>query len=499
MKFSIRYKFAIGFLLIFCISFNCITIFVQNAVMKNNEKIISDEFLDSQRDLDVYLNQYVIINKITNDTNSFDNYCEKIGLAVNSKINDRIMIYSCGGNLMYDSDYNNGNLYLNDGTVINDDFSDLNIAINGQSSYKIININGVYKTVFSKPLYINNNLVGILRYTKDYTDLFQNSNSMILEIKLFMLIVFLILFIFSFVLSTKIIIPIIKLNKVTKEISKGNYDFNISSYSKDEIGELIQSFNVMKTKIREQIVTIKKDRDDLIKSESHRKVFYDNVTHEIKTPLTIIDGYAQMILDEEDFEREFVLKSTSKIKKESNKLINMVVDILNMSKLESKSSNELKEKIDMKKCIEDICNEISVKAKKYEIIISEILDNDIYVYANLNDINSMIVNIIDNSIKYSNVKSEIKISLFKDEHNCNIIFEDEGKGIDCKVINKIFEPFYRGENTLENRKKGNGLGLSIVKSIVDKYRGQIKIESEINKGTKVYIRMPLFTTRQQLD
>lgn len=499
MKFSIRYKFAIGFLLIFCASFNLITIFINEIVLKNNEKVIADEFLVYQRDIEMYLNQYSIINNIRYDENSFDEYCEKIGSALNSKTNDRIILYSKDGHVVFDSDYNNGNLYLSQGTVIEDDLSDIKLSIKGQSAYKIINVNGTYEAVFSKPLYINDNLVGILRYTKDYTDLFQNGNDMILKIKFFMMIVFLVLFSFSFILSTKIIIPIIKLNKVTKEISNGNFDFNISIKSNDEVGELAENFNSMKIKIKNQIDTIKKDRDDLIKSESHRKVFYDNVTHEIKTPLTIIDGYAQMILDEDNLDEKLVLKAASKIKNESNKLINMIIDILNISKAESQSSNDLRENINMKQSIEDICDQISIKAKKYEITLEKNLDDDIYVYANQNDINSMIVNIIDNSIKYSSVRSIIKISLFKFESRCNIIVEDMGKGIDEETLNKIFEPFYRGQNTLEDRKKGNGLGLSIVKSIVNKYNGDIKIESEIDVGTKVFIKIPIFTNQQQLD
>ncbi|PPV12867.1 hypothetical protein AWN73_17595 [Clostridium butyricum] len=188
-----------------------------------------------------------------------------------------------------------------------------------------------------------------------------------------------ILFIFSFILSTKIVIPIIKLNKDTQEISNGNFNFDVSVKSNDEIGELAQSFEMMKIKIKNQIDTIKKDRDNLIKSESHRKVFYDNVTHEIKTPLTIIDGYAQMILDEEGQEKNIVIKAASKIKNESNKLINMIIDILNLSKLESKSSNDLKEKIDVKMMIENICCQISIKAKKYEISIEKQLE-DTFMY-----------------------------------------------------------------------------------------------------------------------
>ncbi|ETI88299.1 MAG: hypothetical protein PWP67_208 [Clostridium butyricum] len=174
-------------------------------------------------------------------------------------------------------------------------------------------------------------------------------------------------------------IPIIKLNKDTQEISNGNFNFDVSVKSNDEIGELAQSFEMMKIKIKNQIDTIKKDRDNLIKSESHRKVFYDNVTHEIKTPLTIIDGYAQMILDEEGQEENIVIKAASKIKNESNKLINMIIDILNLSKLESKSSNDLKEKIDVKMMIENICCQISIKAKKYEISIEKQLE-DTFMY-----------------------------------------------------------------------------------------------------------------------
>lgn len=141
MKFSIRYKFAVGFLLIFCASFNCITLFINKVVIKNNEKVICDQFLDSQKDLDVYLSQYIVINKIAYNEEGFGEYYEKIGTAVNSKINDRIMVYSKDGKLMFDSDYNSGNLYLRDGTIINDDYSDLNSAINGQAAYKIINAN----------------------------------------------------------------------------------------------------------------------------------------------------------------------------------------------------------------------------------------------------------------------------------------------------------------------------------------------------------------------
>lgn len=492
MKFSVRYKLAIGLLLIFCVCFNLMTMFINNIIMKNNEKVISSELLISQRDLNIYFKQFAMINDIAASQEEFEKHSSKIGSGLSLKLNNRIVLYKKDGSLVFDTDYNDGNMYLEDGIAIEDDFSDLELAVKGQSAYKIIKINKTYKVIFSEPLYTDKTTVGILRYTKDYTDLFENGNELVLKIKMFMLFMFCILFIFSFLLSTKIIAPIIKLNKSTKEISKGNFNFDVVINSNDEIGDLGKSFGIMKEKIKEQIKTIEKDRDDLIKLESHKKVFYDNVTHEMKTPLTIIDGYAQIILDERNSDEKLIIKAASKIKKESKKLHNMVVDILNISKLESQRVCEIKEKLNMAYIIRSICEDMSIKAKKYEIIIEKNLEEDVYVYANRDDIWRMLVNIIDNSIKYGKVKSVIRIKLFKDKNNCNIILEDEGKGIDKEALQRIYEPFYRVESGSLSKKEGSGLGLSIVKSIVDKYTGSIDIESEANKDTKVNIKIPLF-------
>lgn len=498
MKFSIRYKFTIGLLLIFCLSFNLMTLFINNIVMKNNEKVISNELLSSQRDLNIYYKQFVMINSIQVSSEDFEKYSSSIGSALSSKLNNRIVLYKKDGSLLLDTDYSNGNMYLNLGNIysdvenfIEDDFKDLEFAVKGQSAYKIVKINKTYKVIFSEPLYIDETILGILRYTKDYTELFEAGNTLVLKIKIFMLFIFLILFVFSFLLSTKIIIPIIKLNKNTKEIGNGNFNIDVIIESNDEIGELGESFNIMKRKIKEQIETIEKDRDDLIKLEGHRKVFFDNVTHEMKTPLTIIDGYAQMILDEGNSDEKLIIKASYKIKKEANKLNHMIMNILNMSKLESKRDMEIKEKLRMSHIIKNICDDMSIKAKKYEIIIEKVLEEDVYIFASRDDIWRMLVNIIDNSIKYGNVKAVIKVRLFKENDNCTIIVEDEGKGINNEALQRIFEPFYRAGNSYSSKREGNGLGLSIVKSIVDKYKGSINIESEADEGMSVCIKIPM--------
>lgn len=491
MKFSIRYKFAIGFLLIFCLCFTFMTIFINNIVMVNNEKIISNELLSSQTDINIYFKQFLMINSIKSNSGEFEKRSNDIGAALCSKLNTRIVLYKKDGSLLLDTDNSNGNMFSDSGKLITDSFMDLKYAVNGQSAYKIVKLDKTYKAIFSQPLYIDKTTLGVLRYTVDYTELFQNGYNLVIKLKIFMLFMFFILFIFSILLSTKIIIPIIKLNKSAKEISNGNFNIDVLIESNDEIGELGQSFRIMKGKIKEQIETIKKDRDDLIKLEGHRKVFFDNATHEMKTPLTIIDGYAQMILDEGNSDEKLIIMAASKIKRQSNKLNHVIVDILDMSKFESEGSMLLKEKFNMAAIVNSICGDMSIKAKKYEITIEKSLDESVYIFANRDDIWRMLVNVIDNSIKYGNVKAIIRVSLFKDNDYCNITVEDEGKGINKESLLRIFEPFYRVDKHNSSKMYGNGLGLTIVKAIVEKYKGSINITSKTNEGTKVYIKIPL--------
>lgn len=489
MKFSIRYKFAIGLLIIFSFSFNLMVAFINKTIMSNTEEIIKKELLSSQKDINIYLKQFFIINNLKVSMEDFETHAEFIGLNLSNKLNNRAIFYTINENLLYDSDFSNGSFYSDDGSIIDDDFNDLHSAKNGQSSYKIVNYNDRYKIIFSQPLNLDGTTIGILRYSKDYTEIFQSSNILLTKLKISILIMFFVLFLFSLLLSTKISVPIIKLNKLTKEISDGNYDVDLLVNSNDEIGELGKSFNIMKSKIKKQIRTIEKDRDDLIKLESHRKAFFDNVTHEMKTPLTIIDGYAQMILDEGISDEKLAIKAASKIKRESNKLHNMVVDVLNMSKLNSTREFTKKEKINITNIINNICNDMAVKARRYEITINRSLQSDIFILANKEDIWRMAINVIDNAIKYGKVNSTISVNLFN-ENNCfNIIIEDQGPGISEDALGKLFEPFYREDF---KRSEGSGLGLSIVKSIVDKYNGSINIESKLNIGTKVLIQIPHF-------
>ncbi|WPC44008.1 HAMP domain-containing sensor histidine kinase [Clostridium sp. JS66] len=486
MKFSIRYKFGIGLFLIFGLSFNIMCFFMNKIILENNKKVIKEELSVSQKDLNIYVKQYLSLNKIDNSKEAFEENKENIGSALNARINDRVVLYNLNGNMIFDSSYNNGKIYDKD------DYEDLKLALKDKSAYKIEKINDRYMAVFSEPIYVDKKLIGVIRYTKDYTELFISGIELLKQMEIFMIVIFSIIFIFSLLLTTKITTPIIKLTKITKEISSGNFDIGINLKSHDEVGELVENFSKMKDKIKNQIETIKKDRDNLRKLERYRKDFFDTVTHEMKTPLTIIDGYTQMILDEGNSDTKLLFKAASKIKKESNKLHNMIIEVLQISKSESNISSEKMEQIDMKKVLNAVCDDMLIKAKKYEINIVKELEEHTYILANKDDVIKIVINIIDNSIKYGNVRSLIKVKLFKENKFCVMTVEDEGKGISKEDLNKIFKPFYRANKEKFLKREGSGLGLFIVRSLVESYKGTINIESIEGKGTKVYIKIPLF-------
>ena len=486
MKYSIRYKFAIGLLVVFGLSYVFMNYSINKLIADNNEEIISKELLSSQKDLNIYLKQYLLINKIEVDNGWFEKNASKISDALVSKLNSRITMFNSTGQKIYDS---------NEGTVNN---KLTNLKYQDISQYKIVNGQNKGLVDFYQPVYIDDKVIGFVNYRIDYSDLFQSKNNLLRNIKLFMFIVFSIIFTVVLILTRKIITPIIMLNRNAKEIAKGNFDMDVKVTSKDEVGELGVSFNQMRSTIKDQIETIEKDRDDLIKLEGHRKVFFDNVTHEIKTPLTIISGYLQMIMDEEK-SNKLVIKAASKAKIQSDRLHYMIINLIENSKIKSEIDFDNLGKIDMSSLISSVCDDMSIKAEKYEIVIKRQFEEEIFIFANREEIVRLLINILDNSIKYGDVKSKINIKLYEEKGNCIIIVNDEGKGIAEKDLNKLFEPFYRSKGNSSNENGSIGLGLTIVKSIIDKYQGTINIESKESIGTKVYIKIPLFTKRQQLD
>ncbi len=223
--------------------------------------------------------------------------------------------------------------------------------------------------------------------------------------------------------------------------------------------------------------------------------FISTLSHEIRTPLTSIKGFAQTINDNYDnLSDEQKKRFLTIIQEQSQRLINLVENVLSVAKLESATPDTVLKEINLKKIVEDTVEIIKVKYKERNFIIttSKNLQTSLSDFDKLQQI---LVNIIENACKYSPSNTPVKINI-KEVKDKNIIeIEDEGGGIEEKYISKLFDKFYRIGNVLTNKNQGSGLGLYIAKNLADKIDAKIDVESSTDKKnhyTKFIIEIPVF-------
>lgn len=281
----------------------------------------------------------------------------------------------------------------------------------------------------------------------------------------------------STAISNMIIYPIKALNSVTKHFSKGDLTSRAVVTTKDEVGELSETFNGMADNIHDMITKLNYEKEK-------QKSFFDNFTHEIRTPLTTILGYTDLLWKTND--EEVKDRSLFHIDTEGKRMLKMVESLLELSKLKRFDMEINKQDTDLKHLIEEVCDSMYYKAKRYNISFRLMLEHVVYsVDPDL--IKQLLINVIDNSIKYS--KSQLIDITLKKKDKVVLIIEDFGCGIDPKNLESIFEPYYKVDKSRNSKIEGWGLGLSIVKEIIAKHNGTINVESVIDKGTKIEIML----------
>lgn len=488
MKTSIKHKILSCFTILIFLALSILVYFTNSMINRNNEYVIKKEIIDIKKHSDMYIKQ-LYLNKGAHNTKTFiHKYNNEIVEELSYKIGNRVTLYSSDGDLIVDSLENNS---------FSDNSEDLIKAKNNEKAYVINYKNNQVVVKFSYPIEIDNDRYGIVRYTIDYSDIYKEGNKFIYILMIFSTILFIITVIISLIIAKGITQPIKILTSMTKSIADGNLDVYDEIKSNDEIGELFNNFRAMTKKLKVQINRIERDNEAIKTLEKHRKCFFDNVTHELKTPLTTILGYAEMIEDNGfNNDKEFFEKGINHIIKESKRLRTMVVDLIDFSQIENRNIEDEFKEVNLSHVVLNTCEEMKIKATRYNIDIISSIEPSVIMIGHGDKLKQVFINIIDNSIKYSWENSIIKVELKKLSDRVRIVISDEGQGIAESKINNIFEPFYRDKNVKSRENaSSSGLGLAISKAIVEKHKGYIYIESKVNKGTKVVIE--LFTTLKQ--
>lgn len=239
------------------------------------------------------------------------------------------------------------------------------------------------------------------------------------------------------------------------------------------------------------IISVIQDITEHVKLDNMRKEFVANVSHELKTPITSIIGYADTLLDG-DYDKETQDRFLAVISSEGNRMANLVSDLLTLSRYDTNIVTREISEFDLgelaKKCEEKLNIEIEKKNQKVECYVTADVPP---VKADKAGIERIILNVLSNAIKYTGENGDIKIYVGFVYNDAYIKIIDNGIGIPEQDLGRIFERFYRVDKARSREMGGTGLGLSIAKEIIEQNKGSIDVKSVFGKGTEVVIRIPV--------
>ena len=238
------------------------------------------------------------------------------------------------------------------------------------------------------------------------------------------------------------------------------------------------------------VIAVIQDITEHVKLDNMQKEFVADVSHELKTPITSIMGYADTLLEGE-YDKETQEKFLNVISSESRRMARLVTDLLTLSRYDNNKNKTKKVQFDLgelvKKCQEKLAIEIKKKGHDVKCFVTADVPP---AYADKDDIERVILNVLTNSIKYTKDNGEIKIYVGFVYNDAYIKIFDNGIGIPEEDLSRIFERFYRVDKARTREMGGTGLGLSIAKEILDKNGGSIDIKSVVGEGTEVVIKIP---------
>ncbi len=292
--------------------------------------------------------------------------------------------------------------------------------------------------------------------------------------------ILIVLYMVAHILTNKIIEPIYIAAESIQSIFSGNEIKYADVY--EELQPFLKAIENQKLEIENYIAELKK-------SERYRRDFTANVSHELKTPLTSINGFAEMIATG-NVSKEDTIKFAKIIHREGMRLLELIDSIINLSRIESESENKKMELVDVSHIASEVISHLQIKAESKKIDIDFISEN-ISISGNRRMIKDLLYNLIDNAIKYNKINGKVEVSVRQEDNYCVIKVKDTGIGIPEEEQDKIFERFYMVDKSRSKKLGSSGLGLSIVKHIVKYHNGRIILNSQVDKGTEIQVKIPI--------
>lgn len=316
-------------------------------------------------------------------------------------------------------------------------------------------------------------------------ELNQFKNSVIYTLILFLIIIISINTLITYFLSKQIVNPLVRLKNAAMQIRQGNYDFSLKSPSRDEIGDLFQSLEAARKRLKESEETKKK-------YEKNRNELITNISHDLKTPITSIKGYVEGIMDGVPKLREKQDKYLQTIHQNAIHMESLIEDLFLLSKFDLDQSLYQFENINIKDYLTDSYEELRFELAEKDISLEfEANYNELnHVKADRQQLKRVILNIINNAINFKkDSNSVIKMCLTETENEAKIEIRDNGKGVSKETLDKIFDRFYKADKSRSNKTPGTGLGLHIARKIIADHGGRIWAQSKNGFGTSIFFTL----------
>lgn len=272
-----------------------------------------------------------------------------------------------------------------------------------------------------------------------------------------------------------------EINRVIKNIANKKFEEyeGVSEFQRDELDQVLMQSIRASSLIEKEIVRLNK-------IENYRKEFIGDISHELKTPIFAIQGFIETLLNGALHDKEVNEVFLKKAMRNVNRLIYLTKDLMEISKLETGEMKSNVQEMYLRDVILDVVESLHYKAQKehVDIVVKE-FDKNLQVRADRNQIKQVLVNLIENGIKYNREGGtvEIGINQAKNKDKVWLYIKDTGIGIDKKDLTRVTERFFRVDKSRSREKGGTGLGLSIVKHIIEAHGEALKIESEPDQGS----------------
>ncbi|WOV86506.1 HAMP domain-containing sensor histidine kinase [Sporosarcina oncorhynchi] len=283
-----------------------------------------------------------------------------------------------------------------------------------------------------------------------------------------------ILFIIYSILSKFLTRPLIRMKEATEKLSEGKFDVSLPAGGNDELGELS--------------VAIRKLASDLERMKKERNEFLASISHELSTPLTYLIGYLKVAMRQDltEEERNHYLMI---IAEESDRMKDLLKNLMDLAKMDEMTFVVSKTNFSSRKFAEDIYRLVEPSFALKNINLNLIGLEDFSIHADPLRLEQIVLNLLDNALKYSSEHTTVLFEITKDQNRTVITVEDEGIGIPQEQIGMIFEKLFRVEKSRSRTFGGSGLGLAIVKELVEAHGGSIEVQSEVHKGSKFTIKI----------